>query len=89
MQTTEIRNIHPEDNNDMTYWINKWGVNTKTIYDAIIDTGSLNPLVIRQHLKEKGMLNNAFHQALSYLKNYFFSKRKQPERNKETFFRIA
>ncbi len=46
--------IHPEDKNDLAYWTKKWGVNVKQINEAIIDTGSLKLLDIKNRLIKKG-----------------------------------
>lgn len=48
--------IHPEDQNDLAYWTRKWGVNTKQINDAILETGSIRLVDIKNVLRRKGSL---------------------------------
>lgn len=48
--------IHPEDQNDLAYWTRKWGVNTREINDAILETGSLQLKDIKHVLRKKGIL---------------------------------
>ncbi len=40
--------IHPEDSNEIKYWTKKWGVNVRQIYDAILETGSVNLMDIQK-----------------------------------------
>ncbi|HOZ86229.1 MAG TPA: hypothetical protein PL029_00660 [Bacteroidia bacterium] len=49
--------VHPEDNNNVNYWTKKWGVSIRQFNDAILDTGSLNPVRLKEHLKK----NNWYH----------------------------
>jgi hypothetical protein len=60
--------IHPEDSSDVRYWAKKWGVSARQIFDAIIDTGSLDPKQIRQVLRERNQLNNVFYRLLKKAK---------------------
>lgn len=46
--------IHPEDKTDIVYWTKKWGVNVRQINDAILETGSINLIDIKNVLKKKG-----------------------------------
>jgi len=50
--------IHPEDQNDLTYWSRKWGVNERQINDAILETGSTRMEDIRNVLKKKGIVGS-------------------------------
>jgi uncharacterized protein DUF3606 len=50
--------IHPEDQNDLAYWTRKWGVNTRQINDAILETGSIRLEDIKQVLRRKGSLGS-------------------------------
>lgn len=43
--------IHPEDSNNIRYWTKKWGVSQGQLIDAILSTGSLNPVHLKEHLK--------------------------------------
>jgi hypothetical protein len=52
--------VHPEDNNNVNYWTKKWGVSIRQFNDAILDTGSLNPALLKEYLKK----NNGFHSFL-------------------------
>lgn len=44
--------IHPEDNSNIIYWTKKWGVTRRQLSDAILHTGSVNPLRIKEYLKK-------------------------------------
>ena len=46
--------IHPGDKTDLLYWAKKWGVNVRQINDAILETGSINLIDIKNVLKKKG-----------------------------------
>ena len=50
--------IHPEDQDDVAYWTRKWGVNTKQINDAILETGSIRLQDIKTVLIKKGSLGS-------------------------------
>ncbi len=59
--------IHPEDQNDLAYWTHKWGVNTRQINDAILETGSTRMEDIKYVLIKNGSLKS-----LSFwLQNFF------------------
>lgn len=60
--------IHPEDSSDVRYWSQKWGASARQIFDAIIDTGSLDPEQIRQVLRDRNQLNNVFYRLLKKAK---------------------
>jgi hypothetical protein len=44
--------IHPEDTSNILYWTKKWGVTTRQLSDAILDTGSVNPTHVKEYLKK-------------------------------------
>jgi hypothetical protein len=44
--------IHPEDNNNIHYWTKKWGVTTRQLSDAILYTGSVNSMHVKEYLKK-------------------------------------
>ena len=44
--------IHPEDPGNLIYWTKKWGVSVKQLNNAILDTGSVNSLQIKEYLKK-------------------------------------
>ena len=44
--------IHPEDTNNLVYWTKKWGVTIQQLNNAILDTGSVDPLQVKKHLKK-------------------------------------
>jgi|GEM_PF-2396061 len=52
--TTKRSVIHPEDQNDLAYWTNKWGVNARQINDAILETGSIRMEDVKNVLIKKG-----------------------------------
>ena len=56
--TTKRSVIHPEDQNDLAYWTRKWGVNTREINDAILETGSVRLADIKEVLRRKGSLGS-------------------------------
>lgn len=56
--TTKRSVIHPEDQNDLAYWTRKWGVNTRQINDAILETGSTRLEDIKYVLIKKGSLGS-------------------------------
>lgn len=43
--------IHPEDNSNILYWTKKWGISTRQLSDAILHTGSVNPVQLKEYLK--------------------------------------
>ena len=44
--------IHPEDTNNLVYWTRKWGVTIQQLNNAILDTGSVDLLQVKKHLKK-------------------------------------
>lgn len=44
--------IHPENSNEVNYWTKKWGINVRQLYDAILETGSVNLSDIRKALRK-------------------------------------
>lgn len=44
--------IHPEDNSNLNYWTKKWGVSIHQLNDAILYTGSLNPVRVKEYLRK-------------------------------------
>jgi len=50
------RYVHPEDRKDMQYWAFKWGVTTRQLSEAIIDTGSTNTKVLKEQLRKNRLL---------------------------------
>ena len=65
--------IHPEDQNDLAYWTRKWGVNTRQINDAILETGSLQMVDIRSALIRKGSLGNLSLWLQRFFKGSFYT----------------
>ncbi|MDP1802646.1 MAG: DUF3606 domain-containing protein [Bacteroidota bacterium] len=61
--------IHPEDNTDLAYWTKRWGVSVRQINHAILETGSLNLLDIKNALKRKGEI-----MSVSFLINKIFKR---------------
>jgi hypothetical protein len=52
MKTQDTTLIHPEDSTNIHYWTKKWGVSTRQLNDAILYTGSLNPVRIKEYLRK-------------------------------------
>ena len=48
--------VHPEDKKNLLYWAHKWGVSTRQVNEAIIDTGSISVEVLREHFKKNNQL---------------------------------
>jgi hypothetical protein len=69
--------IHPEDHTDVRYWAKKWGVSARQIFDAIIDTGSLDPGQIKQVLRERDQLNNVFYRLFKAVKAFVHPEKQQ------------
>lgn len=44
--------IHPEDNSNIMYWTKKWGITRRQLSDAILHTGSVNPLHVKEYLRK-------------------------------------
>lgn len=42
------------------YWLNKWGISSKQLSEAIIETGSIDADRIREFLVKKGVLISVF-----------------------------
>ncbi len=45
--------IHPEDNNNLNYWSKKWGVSSRQLTDAILDTGSIRTSDVKDYLRKR------------------------------------
>ncbi len=65
---TDTTIIHPEDSSNIHYWSKKWGVSNSQLNDAILNTGSLNPVCVREYLRSKK------HSLLFYLLRYLKPK---------------
>lgn len=48
--------IYLEESDFISSWSARWGVSQKQINDAILDTGSINAVEIKNHLKKSGIL---------------------------------
>lgn len=44
--------VHPEDSSSILYWTKKWGISSRQLSDAILHTGSVNPMQLREYLKK-------------------------------------
>lgn len=53
MKIQDHVSVHPEDNNNISYWTRKWGVSPRQLNDAILDTGSINIAELRAYLKKR------------------------------------
>lgn len=52
MKTHDTTLIHPEDSANIHYWTKKWHVTPRQLNDAILYTGSLNPVRIKEYLQK-------------------------------------
>lgn len=43
--------VHPEDSSNILYWTKKWGVSARQLSDAILHTGSINSVQLKEYLK--------------------------------------
>ena len=59
---TDTTIIHPEDSSNIHYWSKKWGVSNSQLNDAILNTGSLNPVRVKEYLRtrKQSLLLNLF-----------------------------
>ncbi len=48
--------VYSEEHDFIRSWSEKWGVSPKQINDAILDTGSINAIEIKNYLKQRGIL---------------------------------
>lgn len=65
--------IHPEEQQDLKYWANKWGISVRQLNLAIIDTGSVNTQNLRTYLKAKGFFSLRW--SLERIMNKFFFRK--------------
>jgi hypothetical protein len=56
MENHDNHCIHPEDRMNLQYWTKKWGVSIRELNDAILYTGSLNTIHVREYLKKDSWL---------------------------------
>jgi hypothetical protein len=52
--------VHPEDSSNISYWTKKWGVSIRQLDDAILYTGSLNPVRLKEYLKKDHWYQHIF-----------------------------
>lgn len=45
--------VHPEDSTSVLYWTRKWGVTPRQLSDAILHTGSVNTVDLKEYLKKE------------------------------------
>ena len=60
MKTQDNTLIHPEDSSNIHYWTKKWRVSPRQINDAILYTGSLNPVRIKEYLRKNSWQQSVF-----------------------------
>jgi hypothetical protein len=68
--------IHLDTPGEIQYWANRWGITPRQLKDAIINTGSINLLELREYLKQKGV----FSTTTAWLRS-FAVKKQFPENN--------
>ncbi|MES2590580.1 MAG: hypothetical protein V4608_01760 [Bacteroidota bacterium] len=52
--------IYSGEHDFIRLWSEKWGVSQKQINDAILDTGTINAVEIKNYLKKRGILFSVF-----------------------------
>jgi hypothetical protein len=53
MKAQDTHYIHPEDLNNLRYWSKKWGITSRQLTDAILDTGSIRTADLKEYLRKK------------------------------------
>jgi hypothetical protein len=48
--------IHPEKQEELMYWASRWGITVGDLTNAIIDTGYLDPIDLKNYFRKKGLL---------------------------------
>lgn len=71
----------------------KWGINPAELNEAILETGSLDEIALREYFLKKGVLLSffgIFHFSVKTLKNYLFFKysKKRKVNHGFTFIRV-
>lgn len=66
---TQDKQVHPEDKANVVYWSTKWGVSIRQLNDAILATGSLNAMRLREYLKKDTWYKMPFFGLTRFLKN--------------------
>lgn len=59
MQTFNLNKEHlvyPYEPKAVRYWTKKWGIKAQQLHEAILETGSIRPKVLRAHLANKGVI---------------------------------
>jgi hypothetical protein len=54
-----MNQAYPNGTIDTVYWSKKWGVSPNQINDAILYTGSLNPMRLKAYIKKDNWLQIA------------------------------
>jgi hypothetical protein len=52
MKTQDTHYIHPEDLSNLNYWSKKWGVTSRQLTDAILNTGSIRTAELKAYLRK-------------------------------------
>jgi len=61
--------VHPEDSGNFSYWSKKLGVSVRELNDAILYTGSLNPVCLKKYLRKDLWYSSPFLGVLDLFKN--------------------
>jgi len=69
LDTCETEYIHPEDHENTLYWMRKFGVNKKELFDAILHTGTLDAKKVKEFLKRDSWLYHPVEGTAKLLKN--------------------
>jgi hypothetical protein len=61
--------IHPEDKDNVNFWMKKFGVDKKELFDAILYTGTLDAKKVKEFLKRDSWLYHPVEGTTRILKN--------------------
>ena len=71
MKAQDTQHIHPEDVNNMQYWSKKWGITSRQLSDAILDTGSIRTADLKEYLRKKVYFSSSLSGIWNLIRNTF------------------
>lgn len=71
MKTQDTQHIHPEDQSNLQYWSKKWGITSRQLTDAILDTGSIRTTDLKEYLRKKVYLSSSLFGIWTIIRNKF------------------
>lgn len=71
MKNYDTHFIHPEDSGNLNYWSKKWGVSSRQLTDAILDTGSIKTTELKDYLRRNVYFYSPLFGIWQSLKNKF------------------